>query len=123
MNWKILKTEEDYQKALSRLEELFDCKKGEVGFDEAELLVVLIEKYENETEPAFRDLDPIDLIKSTMESNELKNKDLIGILGSKSKVSEVLNRKRRLSLNMIRKVSKTLKIPAELLIEKYELSQ
>ena len=121
MNWKIIRTEEEYQTALGRLDEIFDCKKEDVHFDEAELLVMLIEKYEMETEPAFKNPDPIEVIKYKMESNELRNKDLVVIIGSKSKVSEVLNRKRRLTLEMIRKLSNNLNIPAELLINDYEL--
>ena len=121
MSWKIIRTEEEYQTALGRLDEIFDCKKEDVHFDEAELLVMLIEKYEMETEPAFKNPDPIEVIKYKMESNELRNKDLVEIIGSKSKVSEVLNRKRRLTLEMIRNISKSLHIPAELLINDYEL--
>jgi len=121
MNWKIIRTEVEYQTALGRLDEIFDCKKEDVHFDEAELLVMLIEKYEMETEPAFKNPDPIEVIKYKMESNELRNKDLVEIIGSKSKVSEVLNRKRRLTLEMIRNISKSLHIPAELLINDYEL--
>ena len=121
MNWKIIRTEEEYQTALGRLDEIFDCKKEDVHFDEAELLVMLIEKYEMETEPAFKNPDPIEVIKYKMEENELRNKDLVEIIGSKSKVSEVLNRKRRLTLEMIRNISKSLHIPAELLINDYEL--
>jgi len=121
MNWKIIRTEEEYQTALGRLDEIFDSNKEDVHFDEAELLVMLIEKYEMETEPAFKNPDPIEVIKYKMESNELRNKDLVEIIGSKSKVSEVLNRKRRLTLEMIRNISKSLHIPAELLINDYEL--
>ena len=121
MNWKIIRTEEEYQTALGRLDEIFDCNKEDVHIDEAELLVMLIEKYEMETEPAFKNPDPIEVIKYKMESNELRNKDLVEIIGSKSKVSEVLNRKGRLTLEMIRNISKSLHIPAELLINDYEL--
>ncbi len=53
MDWKIIRTESQYQAPLSRLEEIFDCKKGDVAFDEAELLVMLIEKYDHDTEPVF----------------------------------------------------------------------
>lgn len=123
MNWKIIKTESEYHSALKRLDEIFDCKKDDPNFDESELLVFLIEKYEMETEPVFRNPDPIEVIKYKMESNELRNKDMVEIIGSKSKVSEVLNRKRRLTLEMIRKISKSLHIPAELLINDYELVQ
>lgn len=122
MSWNIIKTEAQYKMALNRLDEIFDCKKGDPEFDEAELLVLLIEKYELDTEPSFRDPDPIAIIKYKMEATDIKNKDLIEIIGSKSKVSEILNKKRRLTLEMIRKISKSLHIPAELLINEYELS-
>ena len=122
MIWNIIKTEAQYKMALNRLDEIFDCKKGDPEFDEAELLVLLIEKYESDTEPSFSDPDPIAIIKYKMEATDIKNKDLIEIIGSKSKVSEILNKKRRLTLAMIRKISKSLHIPAELLINEYELS-
>lgn len=121
MAWNIIRTEEAYHAALSRLEEVFDCKIGDAHFDEAELLVMLIHKYEQENEPAFINPDPIEVIKYKMQENALRNKDLVEIIGSKSKVSEVLNKKRRLTLEMIRKISKNLHIPTDLLINEYEL--
>ena len=123
MAWKIIRTEEAYQAALNRLEEIFDCKKGDEHYDEAELLVMLIHKYEQENEPAYINPDPIEVIKYKMQENSLRNKDLVEIIGSKSKVSEVLNKKRRLTLEMIRKLSKNLHIPTELLINEYELTE
>ena len=63
MAWKIISNEEAYQSALSRLEEVFDCKKGDEHFEEAELLVMLIHKYEQENEPAFIHPDPIEGLK------------------------------------------------------------
>ena len=100
MAWKIIRTEEAYQAVISRLEEVFDCKKGDDHFDEAELLGMLIHKYEQENEPAYINPDPIEVIKYKMQENSLRNKDLVEIIGSKSKVSEVLNKKRRLTLEM-----------------------
>ena len=122
MNWAIIKNKEDYLKAMERLEEIFDTKKGDPTFDEAELLVVLIEKYETETEPAFPDLDPIEVLKFKMEQKNFRNKDLAKIIGGKSKASEILNKKRRLTLSMIRKINKALGIPAETLIQEYDLA-
>ena len=121
MTWTVLKIETEYQTALKRLDEIFDSKPNDPSFKEAELLVMLIEKYETETEEVFVDPDPIEVIKFRMEQNNLKNKDLAEIVGSKSKASEVLNKKRRLTLSMIRKINKVLGIPAELLINEYEL--
>lgn len=123
MAWKIIRTEEAYQTDLSRLEEIFDCKKGDVHFDEAKLLVLIIHKYEQENEPAYINPDPIEVIKYKMQENLLRNNGLVEIIGSKNKVSEVLNKKRSLTLEMIRKLSKDLYIPTELLINKYELTE
>ena len=121
MNWTIISTEVEYQRALERLELIFDSTPKDSEFKEAELLAMLIENYELEFEPAFPDPDPIEVIKFKMEQNNLRNKDLAEIVGSKSKASEILNRKRRLTLNMIRRINRILGIPAELLITEYEL--
>lgn len=123
MNWTIIKTEKEYEKASKRLGKLFDSKPGGSAFKEAELLVMLIEKYETETEPDFPESDPIEAIKFRMEQNNLKNKDLAEIVGGKSKASEILSKKRRLTLSMIRKINKVLGISAELLINDYELAK
>lgn len=123
MNWTIITDEKEYEKALEHLEKIFDSKPGDPTFKEAELLVMLIEKYEQEAELAFPEPDPIEIIKFRMEQNNLKNKDLAVIVGSKSKASEILNKKRRLTLSMIRKINKVLGISAELLITDYELAK
>ena len=122
MIWTVLKTEEEYRKALARLIEIFDSNPGDSTFKEAELLVILIEKYETDTEPVFPDPDPIEVIKFRMEQNGLKSKDFAKIIGSTSKASEILNRKKRLTLDMIRKINRGLGIPAQLLITEYELA-
>lgn len=116
MNPKIIKSEEDYNIALNRIEEIFDAKLGSPEFDEMELLVKLVEIYEDEKYPISAP-DPISAIKFRMEQQGLKSKDLIPYIGSKSKVSEVLSGKRALSLNMIRKLNEGLGIPAEVLIK------
>ncbi len=113
---KIIKSEEDYNIALNRIEEIFDAKPGTPEFDEMELLVKLVEIYEDEKYP-ISSPDPISAIKFRMEQQGLKSKDLIPYIGSKSKVSEVLSGKRALSLNMIRKLNAGLGIPAEVLIQ------
>ncbi len=122
MNWTLLKTEAEYKQALNRLDEIFDTKPGDENFKEAELLVMLIENYECNNEPRFPDPDPIEVIKFKMEQNNLRSKDLGEILGSKSKASEILNKKRKLTLNMIRQINEVLGIPAEILIVEYELT-
>lgn len=115
---KVIKTEQEYQAAMSRLEEIFDSKKGSVHADELELLSLLIEKYEDETSPI--DLpDPIEAIKFRMEQLGYKQKDLAEAIGLKSRVSEILNKKRKLTIDMIRKLHDTLGIPTDVLIREY----
>lgn len=112
----ILKSKKDYENALRRMEEIFDAKPNTVEGKEAELLALLIETYEEEH---FKiDLpDPIEAIKIRMQEMDLKQKDLIGIIGSKGIISEVLNRKRKLTVSMIRNLSQSLHIPAAVLIQ------
>lgn len=121
MNWTIIATEQEYERALKRLEVIFDSTPDDPTFKEAELLAMLIENYELEVEPMFPDPDPIEVIKFKMEQNNMRNKDLAEIVGGKSKASEILNKKRRLTLKMIRKINKILGIPAEVLIREYDL--
>lgn len=115
---KPIKTEADYQLALARLEQIFDAKPGSAEGDELEVLGILIEHYENQHFPI--DLpDPVEAIQFRMEQLGLKQNDLAKLVGSKSHMSEVLNRKRKLTLEMIRRLSKALAIPAEVLIQTY----
>lgn len=113
---KLIKTPEEHEKVLKRIEELFDAEPDTPEGDELELLVTLLELYEKEKYP-ISSPDPISAIKFRMEQQGLKNKDIIPYIGSKSKVSEVLSGKRALSLNMIRKLNEGLGIPAEVLIQ------
>ena len=117
---KLIKSEEDYESALERLNEIFDeptnSKKGE----EAEILAILINDYEAKNFE-IPSPDPIDAIKIRMDEMNLKQKDLIGEIGSKSIVSEVLNKRRRLTTKMIRNLSTRLQLGAELLIKEYQL--
>lgn len=118
MNWKVIKTEKEYQIALKRLDEIFDSKKGSKNGDELELLSLLIDNYEKEKFPI--DLpDPIAAIKFRMEQLGYNQKDLSDVIGLKSRVSEVLNKKRKLTLDMIRKLNEVLGIPTEVLIKEY----
>jgi len=116
MKIKVLKTEEDYIQALKRLEVIFDAPEDSKDGDEAELLTILIEKYENEKYPIDAP-DPIEAIKFRMEQMNLDKKDLAAIIGYKSRVSEILGRKRSLTLKMIRNLHDKLKIPYESLME------
>lgn len=118
MEIKPIRSEEDYQEALKNLEIVFDTKKGTPEGDELEVLSILINKYENEHFPI--DLpDPIEAIKFRMEQMDMKPKDLAEVLGFKSRVSEILNKKRKLSLEMIRKLNASLHIPTEVLVQEY----
>jgi HTH-type transcriptional regulator/antitoxin HigA len=118
MKLKVIRTEKDYQEALLRLEKIFDSKPGSKNGDELEILSILIDQYEKEHFPI--DLpDPIEAIKFRMEQMGLKQKDLAEIIGFKSRVSEILNKKRRLTLDMVRKLNTTLRIPTEVLIQDY----
>jgi HTH-type transcriptional regulator/antitoxin HigA len=116
MKIKLIKTEEENEAALARLDEIFDAESGTPEGDEAELLTALIEMYEQKAYPI--DLpDPIEAIKFRMDQQGLKPKDLVPYIGSAPRVSEVLSGKRPLSLAMIRKLVKGLGIPAEVLLQ------
>ena len=118
MNIHLIKTEENYNQALKRLDEIFDAKKGTEEGDELELLGLLIEQYENEHFTI--DLpDPIEAIKFRMEQLGYNQNDLAKIIGFKSRVSEILNKKRKLSLEMIRLIHTSLNIPTDVLIQSY----
>lgn len=113
-----IKNETDYQKALKRLEEIFDAKKGTDEGDELEILTILIDRYENDNFPIGMP-DPIEAIKFRMEQLGMKQKDLAEVVGFKSRVSEILSKKRKLTLGMIRKLNATLHIPTEVLVQDY----
>ncbi|HEY3251222.1 MAG TPA: transcriptional regulator [Ignavibacteria bacterium] len=115
---KPIKNLKDYEKALKRIEELWGCKKNTSEGDEFEILITLVEKYEDENYK-IPPPDPIEAIKFQMEQLGLTQTDLVKVLGHKSRVSEVLKRKRKLTLPMIRSLNKNLKIPVETLIKEY----
>ncbi len=118
MNIAPIKTEKDYEKALERLEKIFDAELGSKDGDELEILSILIEKYEKENFPIGMP-DPIEAIKFRMEQLGMKQKDLAEVVGLKSRASEILNKKRKLTIDMIRKISQNLSIPTEVLIQEY----
>lgn len=118
MQMGILKTEEDYKKALARLDEIFDAPANTKEGDEAELLMLLIESYENEHYP-IDPPDPIEAIKFRMEQMGMKKKDLAEVIGYKSRVTEILSKKRKLTLKMIRNLHEKLRIPYESLMADY----
>ncbi|MBO4704990.1 MAG: DNA-binding protein [Spirochaetaceae bacterium] len=116
---RLIKTDEEYKAALKLADNLFDAEPDTPDGDKLELIVALIEIYEKEHFP-IENPSPLAAIRFRMEQMNLSPKDLIPIIGSKSKVSEVLSGKRTLSLNMIRRISSELGIPAEILIQPYD---
>ena len=118
MNIKPIKTKKDYAQALERLELIFDSKKGTEEGDELEILGMLIENYEKEKFPIGFP-DPVEAIKFRMEQLGFNQTDLANVVGLKSRASEILNRKRKLTLEMIRQIHERLNIPTEVLIQAY----
>jgi HTH-type transcriptional regulator/antitoxin HigA len=120
MDIKPIRTEADYEEMLTKIETLFEAEPGTPEGDTLEVLVTLVEAYE-EKHYKIPPPDPIDAIEYHMERLELSRRDLEPYIGSRARVSEILNRKRPLSLRMIRKLEAGLNIPASILIQDYEL--
>jgi HTH-type transcriptional regulator/antitoxin HigA len=118
MEIKPIKTDKDYNQALERLEIIFDAEKGSPEGDELEVLGILVDQYENEHFPIGLP-DPIEAIKFRMEQMGYNQTDLANIVGLKSRASEILNKKRKLSLEMIRQLHDRLNIPTDVLIQTY----
>ena len=118
MTLKPIRTKKDYSQALEKLEGIFDAKKGTESGDELEILSILIEKYENENF-VIELPDPIEAIKFRMEQMGYNQADLANVIGLKSRASEILNKKRKLSLEMIRHLHNKLNIPTDVLIQPY----
>ena len=121
MKLKPIKSEKDYRNALVRLDVIFDAPIDTKDGDEAEILSLLIENYENEHYP-IEAPDPIEAIKIRMEELNMRQKDLVGIIGGKSRVSEILNRKKKLTVDMIRDLERILQISASVLVNNYQLA-
>jgi HTH-type transcriptional regulator/antitoxin HigA len=122
MEIRPIKTETDYTQALKRLEAIFSAEIGTAESDEADVLGLLIDEYEKKQYP-IEAPDPIEAIKIRMAEMQLKQIDLINEIGGKSRVSEILNRKRKLTVEMIRKLTLRLNLSPELLITDYELTR
>ena len=122
MDIKPIKTEMDYEAALAEIEQLFGATPGTSEGDRLEILTTLVEVYENQRY-SLPLPDPIVAIDYHLESRGLSRRDLEPYIGSRARVSEVLNRRRPLSLEMIRRLSRGLGIPAEVLIQSYECRQ
>lgn len=121
MEIKPIKTKNDYQIALKRLEAIFDAPIGSPESDEADVIGLMVDEYEKKHYHIDAP-DPIEAIKIRMEEMHLKQIDLVDAIGGKSRVSEILNRKRKLTVEMIRKLTKRLNLSPALLIGDYQLS-
>ncbi len=122
MNIKLIKTDVDYKEALKRIEIIFDAAIGTPESDEADVLGLMIDEYEKKHYP-IEAPDPIEAIKIRMEEMHLKQVDLVDAIGGKSRVSEILNRKRKLTVDMIRKLNRRLNLSPGLLINDYQLTK
>lgn len=120
MKLKPIRTKTQYKAALREIEALFDVPDKSPEADRLEVLVMPVEKYEAQHHPIPAP-DPIDFLSYAMESRGLSRKDLEPYIGSRGRVAEVLNRTRPLTLAMIRRLSESLKLPADVLIADYEL--
>jgi HTH-type transcriptional regulator/antitoxin HigA len=118
MTIKPIKTKKDYSAAMSRLEAIFDATPGTSEGDELEILGILIDNYEKKHHPIGYP-DPIEAIKFRMEQMGYNQSDLAKVVGLKSRASEILNKKRKLTLDMIRQLHEELKIPTDVLIQSY----
>ncbi|HET6558324.1 MAG TPA: transcriptional regulator [Prolixibacteraceae bacterium] len=118
MTIHIIKTDEEYEKVLMRIEQIMDAEPNTPEGDELELLSLLVEKYEKETYP-LPEADPVDVIQYYMEQRGLKAKDLVGIIGDKAIVSKIMNRERKLNLKMVRNLHQKINIPYHLLMNEY----
>ncbi len=118
MTLRPIKTKKDYQNSLARLEKIFDAKPGSANGDELEVLGILIDTYEIAHYPIDFP-DPIEAIKFRMEQLGYNQSDLANVVGLKSRASEILSKKRKLTLEMIRNLHDTLNIPTDVLIQSY----
>jgi HTH-type transcriptional regulator / antitoxin HigA len=120
MELRPIKTKRAYLAALKEAEALWNAPEGSQEGDRLEVLTLLIQAYETAHYP-IPDPDPVEFLLHVMEAREMTRKDLEPHIGSRARVAEVLNRVRPLTLEMIRRLSEGLGIPAEVLIRKYEL--
>lgn len=116
MNWTILKTEEDYNRASERLMEIFHADPNTPEYDELSLLILLVQDYDNR-HYSLPQVDVLDIIKEKMKERGLKNKDLEPIIGSKGYVSSILSGKRDITLKIAKKLRDYFDLPAELFLQ------
>ena len=122
MEIKPIKSKKDHEAALERIDALMDADKNTKEGDELEVLSTLVEAYEEEHFP-IDNPDPIEAIKHCMEALGMDQKDLIPILGGKNRVSEIMNKRRALTMDMVRSLNKKMGIPAQMLIKPYPLKR
>tara|TARA_R110000868_G_scaffold74471_2_gene215389 strand:+ start:118 stop:495 length:378 start_codon:yes stop_codon:yes gene_type:complete len=120
MHIKPIKNQQDYELAMALIETLWDAESGSAEADQLDILATLVEVYEKQ-HFAINAPDPVEAIKFRMEQQGLSDADLVPLLGQRSRVSEILNKKRKLSISMIRNLHQHLKIPLESLISDYHL--
>ncbi|MCU7996756.1 DNA-binding protein [Shewanella glacialipiscicola] len=122
MQIKPIRIVADNEAALKRIEQLFDAEPNTPEGDELDVLITLVSAFEDAHFP-IEAQDPIAAIQFRMEQQGLENADMVPFFGQRSRVSEVLNRQRKLSLNMIRKLNEGLKIPLPCLVKDYQLAK
>lgn len=122
MELKLIRTKKDYRAALAEVDCLWDAPTKSPAADQLDVLTLLIEQYEREHFP-IADPDPIDFLRHVMEARGLTRKDLEPYIGPRGRVSDILNRIRPLTLEMIRKLTEGMNLPAEVLIRPYRLRQ
>jgi len=118
MEIRTLRNEDNYKLAMLRIDELIDCKENSEEEMELEVISLLVWDYE-EKNYKIENLSPVRAIKTRMDELGLKPKDLVEVIGDKSRVSDILSMKRKLTLQMIRKINKALRIPLETLVQEY----
>lgn len=123
MEIRVIRTDEDHRAALQTIEQLWNAEPGSEDGDKLELLSILVERYENSRWPMDTShIDPIDVLNYLIDEGGHSQTELGHLLGSRSRASEILNRRRALNVEMIRKISEAWKVPADLLIGEYELA-
>ncbi|TGN13786.1 helix-turn-helix domain-containing protein [Leptospira ilyithenensis] len=120
MNIKPIKNQKDHLEALSEIEELWDAKKNSPEYDKLDVLITLVDAYESK-HYHIDDPDPIEALKSVMDDMNMKSVDLGNLIGGRSRATEILNRKRKLTLEMIRKINQSLGIPTDILVKEYQV--
>lgn len=125
MEIRPIRTDEDHRAALAEIESLWDAEEGTEAADKLDVLVTLVEAYEAKRWPAEikREFDPIDVLHFAIDEWGHTQAELAELLGSRSRASEILGRKRALTVEMIRAISEAWKIPSDLLVRPYKIER